>query len=62
MVIVCKGVGTELRSITFGGNNFINLEEVDFTPMPELTEIIMGKGTFQNSMTLICEGIYIMMI
>lgn len=56
MFISYEGIGTELRSITFGGNNFINLEEVDFTPMPELTEIIMGKGTFQNSMTVICEG------
>ena len=51
-----NAVCTELRSLTFGGNNFVNMEEVDFTPMPELSEIIMGEGAFANSMTLICEG------
>lgn len=51
-----NAVNTELRSLTLSGNNFINLEEVDFTPMPELTEIVLGDGVFMNSLTLICEG------
>ena len=53
---VWNAVNTELRSLTLKGDNFVNLEEVDFTPMPELSEIVLGDGVFMNSLTLICEG------
>ena len=53
---VWNAVNTELRSLTLKGNNFTNLEEVDFTPMPELSEVVLGEGVFLNSLTLICEG------
>ena len=46
----------ELRSLTFGGSNFIDMEDVDFTAMPELTEIVCGECCFHSGLTLICEG------
>lgn len=49
-------VVSELRSLTFGGSNFIDMEDVDFTAMPELTEIVCGEGCFHSGLTLICEG------
>lgn len=48
---------SELRSLQFGGSNFLQMEEVDFTAMPELTEIVCGKGCFHEGLTLICEGV-----
>ena len=46
---------SELRSLTFGGSNFIDMEDVDFTAMPELTEIVCGEGCFHSGLTLICR-------
>ena len=48
---------SERRSRQFGGSNFLQMEEVDFTAMPELTEIVCGKGCFHEGLTLICEGV-----
>ena len=35
---------------------FEDMEDVDFTAMPELTEIVCGEGCFHSGLTLICEG------
>ena len=36
---------------------FEDMEDVDFTAMPELTEIVCGEGCFHSGLTLICEGV-----
>lgn len=46
-----------MRILTLGGENFTNVQEVDLTPMSELTEVTIGNGTFSSGVTLICEGI-----
>ena len=46
-----------MRILTLGGENFTNVQEVDLTPMSELTEVTIGNATFSSGVTLICEGI-----
>ena len=46
----------ELRVLEMGGNNFTELEELDFTPLNSLQEFITGDNAFKATKTVIMEG------
>ena len=46
----------ELRVLEMGGNNFVELEELDFTPLSSLQEFITGENTLKGTKKVIMEG------
>ena len=46
----------ELRVLEMGGNNFMDLEELEFASLGSLQEFITGENAFKGTKKVIMEG------